>query len=635
MKKRIFIILGIFIAIVLLVIGSLYVFSPETLTTITGTCIGGLNILISRASHLPGQEFFKGEATATLGGECLKIAWTEQDVESYLAEGGNADRGVYGDIIINSQSNTFNTYERTYEKIYYPRIKNVGTHAFKTCSVSNCQKWLTEEGVTYDLVYGGRRIVPLVSDCYCYYATEWGRFAPITGTGKYDFDATISIDGLGSQDISSTSRSVSFGDKVTFQWMGSLLGANFVTTPPYTPFREWGVLKLTSTNYGSLKGTTVVFKGYTSTLENYIKTCISIFSHPSSVNECVADYKSKVSDLIKDRKSEYIASSPLIVGAKFEGNDFVVGIEPYQTRFERFSFDIDATWLGIEYVTGVPKVSCPGTQEIFSAEKREATFEVTNVGDGSGVFGLYLTCGRLSTDVTPDSVSLISGGSTIVNGELTGTFFQDETISCEFKAVAKKDVTKVSRCYFDVKGKPRAECLPGEKKCSGDKATLLLCKDTGMWQTQAEGKECVDGCIYVGDTAKCVEMGECAEENEVCKDDYECCTGLECRNNLCKPVKPGWQWDNLYFIPILLAVGLSSLMGWKSKEKTGKYQAMSFIIWGVLGAIIGFVAMLIIKNWLMITLITLFGGGLSIGLVLFLGGMPLLIFIINLITKRR
>ncbi|MBA7713356.1 hypothetical protein ES703_122358 [subsurface metagenome] len=214
--KKILIILGIFVVVVLLVVGSLALFSPRTLTTITGTCYGGLNILISRASHLPGQEFYKGESTATLGGECFKIAWTEQDIESYLAEGGDADRGVYGDIIINSQSNTFNTYERTYEKIYYPRKESVGTKIGKSCSVSNCQIWLTEKGVSYDMVYGGAQTIPFISTCYCYYGNEWGKFAPITGTGKYDFDATIGIDGLGSKTISSTSRSASFGDKATY-----------------------------------------------------------------------------------------------------------------------------------------------------------------------------------------------------------------------------------------------------------------------------------------------------------------------------------------------------------------------------------------------------------------------------------
>ena len=61
---------------------------------------------------------------------------------------------------------------------------------------------------------------------------------------------------------------------------------------------------------------------------------------------------------------------------------------------------------------------------------------------------------------------------------------------------------------------------------------------------------------------------------------------------------------------------------------------MTFIIWGVLGAIIGFVAMWVIKNWLMITLITLFGGGLSLALILIIGGVPLLLAIIGMIRRK-
>ena len=111
--KNIFIILGIFIIIVLLIVGSLALFSPNTLSTITNTCYGGLNILISQASHLPGQTFFHGEATANGGGECFKIAWTEEDVENYLAEGGDSEKGIFGDIVINSQTNTFHTREES------------------------------------------------------------------------------------------------------------------------------------------------------------------------------------------------------------------------------------------------------------------------------------------------------------------------------------------------------------------------------------------------------------------------------------------------------------------------------------------------------------------------------------------
>ena len=639
--KNILIGLGIFIAVVLLVTGSLYVFSPRTLNTITGACYGGLNILISTASHLPGQEFFHGEATANLGGECFKIAWTEQDVENYLAEGGDADRGVYGDIIIKSQSNTFNTYERTYEKIYYPRSYNVGKHVGASASVSNCQKWLTEEGVSYDVVYGGQRNVPLISNCHCYYGNEWGRFAPIIGTGTYDFNATISIDGLGSKPISSSSRSVSFGDKATFQWMGSLLGANFVTTPPYTPFREWGELKLTSTSYDGWKNTQVTsssqYGSVTAPLKDFMSKCINHpnFVYLSQTDDCVKVYSDKTSEMIEDRKSEYIGSSPLIVDADFEGNDFIVEIEPYSTRFERFSFDINAAWLGIEYLTGDPRVSCPNDQDVFSAEERKVDLKVTNVGEGSGVFDLYLTCGRLSTDVIPDSVSLVSGGSTTVEGKLTGTFFVEEKIGCAFKAVTKKPPYNERTCYFSVEGKPREECLPGEKDCSDDRTTLLLCKDNGMWQTKAEGKFCTDGCIYVGTTAKCAEDPSCKKEDETCKDNYDCCEGLECRSNVCKPRKTGWKWNNLYLFPILLTLGLSGLFGWRGKDRTGKYYWLDFVIGGVLGLGIGFFLYWIFKNWVMILLISLLGSGLAIGLIVLLGGIPLLMFFFNILTKGR
>jgi hypothetical protein len=634
--KNIFIILGILVAVVLLVVGALYVFSPTTLSTITGTCIGGLNILISTASHSPGQEFFHGEATANLGAECFKIAWTEQDVEKYLAEGGDSEKGVFGDIVINSQTNTFHTRERDYEIIENYHIEPYS--GFSLCRDSDCRNILNNAGIEY------RRLVTSNSQygvygCRCIYTMERGRFAPFTGGRERHFEATISIDGLGSEKISDEIQSVSFGNQAFFQWQGSLLGTRWIDTPfAYTPFREGNIYSLTSTSHSDLGSTRVYVAnsgnpGYFRLDE--IDNCIKGTAYMSDVRRCINVYDGKADELLNDRTNYYANSIGFVTGANWDVDegDLVVDLEPYSTTYPRFTFDINAAWLGIKYLIGEPKVNCPNDQEGFSGETRQFDLEVTNVGDGSGVFALSLDCGVLAETISPDRVSLVSGASETIRGTAKGTTEQEKEDTCTFLAYALKNPSIRDSCSFTYSTKPRAVCLPGvDRRCSTDKQYLLICNDLG---TGYDEHFCVQNCIYdVKEGAKCAEDPSCKEEDGTCTEDKDCCSGLECRGNVCKPIKPGWQWDNLYFLPILLTLGLAGLFGWRAKQKTGKYNWIDFAIGGALGLGAGIGAYFILKHWVMVSLIALIGGGGAIALILFLGGTPLLFFIFNYLFRR-
>jgi len=628
--KNILIILVIVLGIILITVGTLAIFRPALLSSITGTCIGGLNILISRASHLPGQEFFHGEATANLGGECFKIAWTEQDIEKYLAEGGDADRGVYGDIVINSQTNTFHTRERSNEIIESYHIKGYPTYI--SCSDTDCKNWLDSDGIQYRRVVGSNLGW---GTCNCIYTMERGRFAPFTGGREKHFEATISIDGLGSQKISDRQQSVSFGDKAFFQWQGDLIGTRWIDTPfAYTPFREGNNYVLTSTTYDDFGDEYVYVDGNRYTLET-IDNCIKGEILMSYVTKCINAYKSKADELLRDKTNDYINSIDFVTGAHWnvDEGDLIVDLEPYSTTYPRFTFDINAEWLGIEYLVGKPKVSCPSDQEGFSGETREFDLKVTNIGEGTGVFALSLDCGTLSETISPNRVSLSSGASETIRGTVKGVTSTEKSDTCTFTAYALKDPSVRDSCSFSYKTKPRKVCLPGERKCSTDKQYLLICKDSGEdWDKYF----CAQNCIYdPKEGAKCAEDPTCKKEDETCTEDKDCCEGLECRQNVCKPIKPGWQWDNLYFIPILLTLGLAGLFGWAGKERTGAYYWVDFVIGGALGLGIGIGAYFILKHWLMILLIGLIGGGGALALILFLGGIPLLLFIINLLTRGR
>jgi len=635
--KTVWIISGIFVALIVLTLMTLAI-KPAViirpLSTAFNVCIGGLNILISTASHQPGQEFFHGEATANLGGECFKIAWTEEEIEGYLAEGGDADEGVFGDIVIDSQTNTFHTRERSYEIVESYHIKEYDTTI--ACSDSDCKSWLNGDNIKYKRVIDSNLGF---GKCNCIFAKERGRFAPFTGGRKKNFEATISIDGLGSKTISDKVNSVSFGEQAFFQWQGDLLATRWIDTPyAYTPFREGNDYVLTSTTYNNLQNAQVTFYvgGLTKTYRlEQIDNCINDHSLMSDVRKCINAYKGKADGLLVDKTNEYKNSIGFVTGAHWDKDegDLVVDLEPYATTYPRFTFDIKASWLGIKYVIGKPKVSCPNDQEGFSGETRQFDLGVTNVGDGSGVFAMSLDCGVLSETISPDRVSLISGATEIIRGTTKGTATQEESDSCVFTAYAIKDPNVRDSCSFNYKTKPREVCLPGERKCSTDKQYLLICNDDG---TGYDENFCTQNCIYdPKEGAKCAEDPSCKEEDDTCTENKDCCEGLECRSNVCKPIKPGWKWDNLYFLPILLTLGLAGIFGWRGKSRIGSYHWLDFVIGGVLGLGAGLLSYWVLKNWIMILLIGLIGSGGALALILIIGGLPLLLAILSLFRRTK
>lgn len=640
MKKALWIIFGI-LAFLIVSASLILVIQPSLiirpLSSVTDTCIGGVNILISTASHRQGDEFFHGEATANLGAECFKIAWTEEDIEEDLAEGGEADKGIFGDILIDSQTNVFHTKERTYELVESYYVKTYDTYI--SCSNDDCENWLEDDNIRY------RRVVDSNlgwGDCNCIYTMERGTFAPFTGARERHFAATISIDGLGSKEITDEDSTVNFGDQASFWWQGDLLGTRWIDTPySYTPFREGNNYDLVSTSYNNFKSEEVIiYSGGLGTAYRIdeFDYCILGELYMSNIRACINAYNDKVDELLKDRTNEYLNSIDFANDAEWDTDegDLIVDLEPYSTSYPRFTFDIKAAWLGIHYVTGKPRVTCPNDQEGVSGEIREFEFKVKNIADEQGVFQLSLDCGTLSETISPSRVTLASGVETTISATAKGTTEQVKTDTCTFLAYAVKDKTQEHSCAFTYKTKPKDVCTPkSDRKCSKDKTKLLICNKDG---TGWDETECPNGCVYDDDEgAKCAGDPSCKEKGEVCGEDKDCCSGLECKGNICKTIEPGWQWDNLYFLPILLTIGLAALFGWKGKQKSEAkaYNYVDFIIGGVLGLGAGIGAYFILKHWVMVLIIGLIGGGGALALILFIGGIPLLLALLSIMGRKK
>ena len=90
--------------------------------------------------------------------------------------------------------------------------------------------------------------------------------------------------------------------------------------------------------------------------------------------------------------------------------------------------------------------------------------------------------------------------------------------------------------------------------------------------------------------------------------------------------KDEFNFNWLYLIPILLTLGVAGMFGWNGKSKTGNYYWLDFVIGGFLGLMVGLVLYWIFSNWLVLLLIGMLGSAGMIGLILIVGGIPLLLF---------
>jgi len=549
MKTKTIVGLGIFFILLIGIAFALnYYFEIVPLASSPTSCVGGLSILISQAGHNPGETFYHGEATANNGAECFKIAWTEKDIENYLDEDAEVDDGVFGDIIIDSQGRTF------YASVQNQPVESYHTKEISsyTCSNSDCAS----------KIYGEKRIVASnrggLSKCLCIYTLERGNFALFPNTGERHFDATIYIDGLGSREISEDNIVANFNEKAIFNFQGFLNGIYSIGAPTsYKPFKEGNSYKLTNTNYGSYGSTQITGIGdYPSSyyrLDNF-DFCITRAIFWDDVEECVNAHTKKANELLKDRSGDYEDSTGFVKDTSWVGGDFYVDLEPYTVEYPRFSFDIDAEWLGIKYVRGDPKVECPDDTESESGVRlTNVDLKVRNADkDERGLFQVTLDCGTASTSLIKDRVALEENSDWL---DITGAIKQTTSEpklkeKCTFKATTIKTPIKSDTCYFYHTTIGGFECIEGNKKCSDDNNYLLTCGDESTWASGTK-KKCDYGCVIDPKEGAMCRGEVCIKEGGVCAVDGDCCEGLLCENRKCVKVDKdckscfSWLWNKV------------------------------------------------------------------------------------------
>ena len=473
-----------------------------SLTLLTGvsfaTCSGSVDLDINKIERTPGESTFKVIATANRAGDCLNIAWNQEDLNKYL-EGVSPDettnKGVSGDIRILSQLDAFETILES-KKLYEYNIYDKGW-TMNYCNIENCDGW------GYPTTKFAVR--SLLLNCYCIYTenTPVATFGRFNGVKSSHGKAQVSISGLPQTVVSFGDRAetANIANKVKIEWRGDLLGGHWISDPDYQVYTSpAGKYHLVSESYEA-KDIKIDANGKHDITIDY---CLGEndnweITGIENAQECITAYNQEIDRVLNDKLYDYASSSNMIKNAYFVGSKLIVEEVPYSSKFPQFVLTFDAEWAGVHWITGEPKVTCPTATNFVSGENKKVTFKVQNIDSvENAAFTLNLDCdGNVNTVLTENRISLEKSESREVTATLTKSSLNDEKALCTFKAYATKEQSKIDTCTFDILVKSTTlDCPPGKcceggssykpKSCSSG---LVCCKSSG-----ASVGECKTSC---------------------------------------------------------------------------------------------------------------------------------------------
>jgi len=417
-----------------------------------GECEGAIDLDISKIERTPGQSTFKVIATANRAGDCLKIAWTQKDLNRELNKESPEEitnKDIIGDIILISQKSKFNTILEESKNLYTYEIYDHGWTG-GSCNLEACKEW------GYQTTKWAVRTWMWPGPCYCIYqeTTPKANFGYFSGVKSREGEAEILISGLKSERIhfGNSADNVNLENKITVSWRGDLLGGNWIGTPGIKVYKDTGGGYHLISEYYSTDEISLQANG-----ESYINIEHCLGSHEGfelegkeEAQNCINAYNKKLDQLLVDQIASYASSDQSIISGEFIGSDLVVDERPYSSTFPEFILTFDAEWAGVHWITGEPRVSCPGSLKFYSGETKEITLGVENIANKKGAFSFNLDCGDLSSSLSDNKLLFESGEAKELTAKLTYSTDINKKIQCRFSAQATREPSKSDECFFDV-----------------------------------------------------------------------------------------------------------------------------------------------------------------------------------------
>jgi hypothetical protein len=529
---------------------------------------------VTTSSNLDGKQVLRVYAKAEGNGECLKINWDKTLLQSELAENNikaTVDKSVTGDFSKLNQRQTFAIYKNTGKVYNYGELQK-GKNTFEC--INACSDISTITGQSY-----GFRSGSLFSyDCYCPVFSPTGQDAAFGDTVSREFDVQYVIDGLGRTTLTESSPSGRISDKAFIRYEGDLVGSKWLQKPSYDVLYAYNSNSWTMIAPGTYNNYLTNFNIFRSSgidIDKYGKQfgAMNYLSYDDA-RARIQKYNVDITGLISNKESEFLSRNTIIASTEKAGNQLTVDLD-YPISYPTFIIELDAGWVGIHRVEGVPDLDCStlGKFTLDSGNTRTQSFIVKNLGSASerATFSLAVDCNQVgSADLQTNSISITGGASQTVRVTSSGLSNSGtQSASCTITATDINSLQKDTCTYsFSVK-EITTDC------------TESMCMGSELW-------ECVSGeyriipCEYGCDsrTLLCSQPGK-----EICDDGLDNdadgkidMNDPECQNQIdFKAILP-------YFLGAIAGLGFMafSYMKWLKKKKdgvlTGIYIVMALAI---------------------------------------------------------
>lgn len=604
--------------VILAVIGGIVYFKPFGETAVSCGSQGVLSIdrvSLTTSSNLNNKEVVRVSTVVNQNGECLKIDFNKGDMEKKLEESTNkdysVDNPVTGDFSFKSQSQTNPVQIGSGTELYY-QINDVIVKNAPLCTIKDGNN--KKPKTTYTTIECKKESA--FGDCHCFYSELIGERAKFGLSRDLNMEYDFTIDGLGTIPIKVTPTqnviSGKLGDKAFVRlefsglssvWIDSL-GQGYELFYDYSKqnFRivdnqAYLDRKLGLSTAGSQIGKASV---------QYKDAVVLARTYNENLNQAISDKTSSI--LKKEKRLKSI--TPL-------GESYIVEFKN-PVLYPVFTVELDAKWVGIHRVEGIPDVSCPTAGfTIRSGEFADYDFSVKNkapAGQGNSKFTLGVNCENGATGILDkrevslggqESETIIATTGIITNKDVTATC----TITASDVSSGKQD-----SCSYSFKG----DFVEGGKECTSNICSgkdVIIC-ESGKIKSRTT---CDFGCFFENGLPKCASK----VETEICNNgidddkdgliddkDPDCQLPPECKPliDIKNPLKSTESWfkidnpfcnlkERLAFISILLGVltGLGALGIGLAKFKRKKDASLKVIV-ALFSVILGVLVYFLIQN---------------------------------------
>lgn len=515
------------------------------------------------------------------GSECLKIAFSKEQLDKYLnPEGYEATKPIHGNIKLLEYTKTF-----PIDKIGEYKLVGMNKVVDGTRDEANLRKPTIQDCRNHGInnaIYAYKPFQFYNIRCVIPETAGWaGDFSAARSYGDFkvlfqigDYSTTLDRSNL-KHPIGSGSVDLA-GGRARIEWVGNLNNLDEVYPPQHDARlieSKWRLVK-----DGALGDVNSKIDSFINCMNSRAN---GVYISDSDFDYCKAKYNPEIEEILKDRTEEYKERmSDLIYDLTTDNNALHMSLKA--PPFPTFIIDLDAEWAGIVPLKGKPSITqCIPNQELESGITKRVTFKVKNNADNEAEFYASLKCDDGLIGYIP-SFSIGKNEEKTITAELIPSNPRSSDLrgTCQLRVDdLKSDNYDTCGFAFKVKYSSGITCTPNELYCDSEFKNVVKCKQDG--KSKELYQECTYGCEYVNGKPKCKSEPELGE----CKSCFEWLNN-KISPGKCKPAKYVDKW----YLP-------NSIESKFTQDAFCPFILLFYVIFGLLSMVIIFLVIkLIIKS---------------------------------------